>query len=227
MEIELHDDGDAALRGATPEETIWINAVPEPRTVKQRVHLDIETTSLDTVLALGATVLVPASESGFRWDQLADPEGGELCAFVRDEFAARRRIYEMGVDTADAASAHAQAALVGRRVGRARPSTTTAATPGSRTCPACRSTRSTSVPVPEPKTVKNRIHWDITSDDVDGLARARRDRARGAPELARHGRPRRQRVLRLPVDLTVCGRRSHASERPQTWGQATIDFCSR
>ena len=34
------------------------------------------------------------------------------------------------------------------------------------------------VPVPEPKTVKNRIHWDITSDDVDGII------ARGATVLA-------------------------------------------
>src|SRR5215204_6543488 len=82
LEIELHDDGDAALRGATPEQTIWVSAVPEPRTVKQRVHLDVETASLDSILALGATVTVPSSRSGFSWDVLADPEGGELCAFV-------------------------------------------------------------------------------------------------------------------------------------------------
>jgi hypothetical protein len=36
------------------------------------------------------------------------------------------------------------------------------------------------IPVPEPKTVKNRIHWDITSDDVEGLL------ARGATLLAEH-----------------------------------------
>ena len=55
-------------------------------------------------------------------------------------------------------------------------------------------------PVPEPKTVKNRIHWDVDTDDVDALVaagaavlreRGRRDR-RGRP-----GRPRGQRVLRV------------------------------
>ncbi|TNC48043.1 VOC family protein, partial [Mumia zhuanghuii] len=30
--------GDAVLRGPTPEHRVWINAVPERRTVKQRVH---------------------------------------------------------------------------------------------------------------------------------------------------------------------------------------------
>ena len=37
-----------------PEETIWVNAVPEPRTVKQRVHLDLDVASVEPVLALGA-----------------------------------------------------------------------------------------------------------------------------------------------------------------------------
>ena len=82
LEVELHDDGDAALRGATPEQTIWVNAVPEPRTVKQRVHLDIETPSLEPVLALGATVKVPASESGLGWDA-ARRSGGRRAVRLR------------------------------------------------------------------------------------------------------------------------------------------------
>ena len=28
---EVLDDGDVVLRGATPQQTIWVNAVPEPR----------------------------------------------------------------------------------------------------------------------------------------------------------------------------------------------------
>ena len=107
LEVELHDDGDAALRGATPEQTIWVNAVPEPRTVKQRVHLDIETPSLEPVLALGATVVAPGRASpGSGWDVPRRPRGRRA---VR--LRARRRadpaLYEMGVDTADAASARA------------------------------------------------------------------------------------------------------------------------
>lgn len=84
LTVDLHDDGDAALRGERPEDTIWINGVPEPRRVKQRVHLDIEAASVDPILALGATMVLPASESGFWWSVLADPEGGELCVFERD-----------------------------------------------------------------------------------------------------------------------------------------------
>ena len=56
------------------------------------------------------------------------------------------------------------------------------------------------VPVPEPKTVKNRIHWDVLVDDVDDLVAAGARRAAGAGRrrpLDGHGRPRGQRVLRL------------------------------
>ena len=166
FEIELHDDGDAALRGATPEETIWINTVPEPRTVKQRVHLDIDTTSLDAVLALGATILVPASESGFRWDQLADPEGGELCAFVRE--SGPTRLYEMGVDTIDAASAHSQAAWWADVWG-GKALDEDSGYSWIEDVPGLPFDNIGFAPVPEPKTVKNRIHWDITCDDPDGL----------------------------------------------------------
>ena len=170
LEIDLHDDGDAALRGATPEETIWINAVPEPRTVKQRVHLDVGTGALDSILALGATVVLPASESGFHWDQLADPEGGELCAFVRDKFPAEppAQLVEMIIDTADAESAKRMArwwadVLGGQVVDDDGGYSWIEHVPG------LPFDTIDLIPVPEPKTVKNRIHWDITSDDVDGL----------------------------------------------------------
>jgi hypothetical protein len=176
LEIELHDDGDAALRGARPEQTIWVNAVPEPRTVKQRVHLDVETASLDRILALGATVTLPASQSGFSWDVLGDPEGGELCAFVRGD--GPTRLYEMGVDTADAESAARQArwwaeVIGGTVVDDERGFSWIEAVPG------LPFESIDFAPVPEPKTVKNRIHWDITSDDLDGIV------ARGATVLGR------------------------------------------
>jgi hypothetical protein len=166
LEMDLHADGDAALRGGTPEQTIWINTVPELRTVKQRVHLDVEMASLDAVLALGATMVRPASESGLSWDVLADPEGGELCAFVRGE--GPTRITEIVIDTADAASAHAQAAWWAEVLGA------TAVDDGRgfsciRAVPGLPFDGWDFVPVPEPKAVKNRIHWDVTSDDPDGL----------------------------------------------------------
>jgi catechol 2,3-dioxygenase-like lactoylglutathione lyase family enzyme len=175
LEVELHDDGDAVLRGARPELTIWLNAVPEPRTVKQRVHLDVEMPSLDPVLSLGATVARPARESGLEWDLLNDPEGGELCAFVRG--SGPTRATEIVIDTADAASAHAQAAWWADVLG-ATPVDDPRGFSCIRAVPGLPFDGWDFIPVPEPKTVKNRIHWDIIGDDPDALV------ARGARVLA-------------------------------------------
>src|SRR5688500_19667536 len=76
LELELHDDGDAKLTGPTPAHTVWINTVPEPVTVKQRLHLDIRAHSVDDVVALGGVVVDAES---FPWTVMKDPEGGELC----------------------------------------------------------------------------------------------------------------------------------------------------
>ena len=70
---------DVVLRG---EPTIWVNGVPEPKTVKDRVHLDVDLEGPDPrpLLDLGATVLAePVADR--RWWVLADPEGHEFCAF--------------------------------------------------------------------------------------------------------------------------------------------------
>lgn len=59
--------------------TLFCIEVPEPKSVKNRMHLDIRLTSaahLDRLLSLGATVL--DRQPG--WVVLADPEGNELCA---------------------------------------------------------------------------------------------------------------------------------------------------
>ena len=180
FEIELHDDGDAALRGEVPEQTIWINRVPEPRTEKQRVHLDLDVASVDPVLAAGATMVLPAAESGFSWSVLHDPEGGELCTFVRDGMATTpaARIYEMAVNCVDVTSAHEQAGWWaevwgGKVVDDERGFSWIEEVPGLPFGSV------DFAPVPEPKTVKNRIHWDITCDDVRGLVE------RGARILAK------------------------------------------
>lgn len=58
---------------------IWITAVPEPKTVKNRMHMDVwgDTARL---LALGATLLRRRDDE-IDWDVLADPEGNEFCVF--------------------------------------------------------------------------------------------------------------------------------------------------
>jgi hypothetical protein len=199
LEVELHDDGDAALRGARPEQRIWVNAVPEPRTVKQRVHLDLEAVSLEPILALGATMVLPAKESGFAWSVLADPEGGELCVFLREGLPTDppARLYEMAVDTGDGVSAHALAVwwadvLGGEVVDDEHGFSWVQDVPG------LPFVSIDLVPVPEAKTVKNRIHWDITSSDVPALLE------RGATLLAEPTDATKWHVLADPEGNEFC-----------------------
>ena len=58
---------------------IWINEVPEPKAVKNRMHIDVIAVT-DDLLALGATVVRP-QDGDIEWDILADPEGNEFCVF--------------------------------------------------------------------------------------------------------------------------------------------------
>lgn len=60
--------------------------VPEGKTAKNRLHLDLEPIDcsrdeqVDTALALGATLLADhRSDDGTGWVTMADPEGNEFC----------------------------------------------------------------------------------------------------------------------------------------------------
>ena len=66
-----------------PGEPTWsFIAVPEPKTGKNRMHVDLEATDRDAeverLVSLGATKLGDFDEAGFRWTTLADPEGNEF-----------------------------------------------------------------------------------------------------------------------------------------------------
>ena len=99
--LRPESDNPNRLVDGVPAHTLWLNQVPEPRTVKQRVHLDVHVAAVSDLLDLGATVL----DDTQRWTVLADPEGGELCAFVRDPSdLPDYRLYEFGVDSADPAT---------------------------------------------------------------------------------------------------------------------------
>ena len=158
---ERRDDGLTQLVGPTPRHTVWINPVPEPVTVKQRVHLDVHAASVDDVLALGAT---PDDLESFRWKVLRDPEGGELCVFEREQVR-EERLYEIVVDAAEperVARWWAEALGAGLRP----------ADDGSwylLAVPGAPFEHIVFGPVPEPKTVKNRIHWDVDAPDVARL----------------------------------------------------------
>ena len=107
-------DGDPGnVLGEVEGMGIALCPVPEQKTVKHRVHIDVHTDSVDTVLALGATVAPGYDNPDDAWTVLLDPEGGELCAFVRDDVPAYRT-YELCVDSVDGE----HGPLVGRRLRR-------------------------------------------------------------------------------------------------------------
>lgn len=168
LELHTQDGGAAYLTGAGPHETVWINRVEEAKTVKHRMHLDVNASSVEAVERLGATVL---DADSFRWTVMADPEGGEFCVFVRTG-EIPQRLYDIVVDTADSpAAAHRIAAWWGdvldvEVVDDPRGYSFVRNVPGL-PCDGI-----SFIPVPEPKTVKNRIHIDVTVDDVDDLVRA-------------------------------------------------------
>jgi predicted enzyme related to lactoylglutathione lyase len=163
--------------GREEHESLVFCRVPEPKTVKHRVHLDVYARSVEELVGRGATVLVPAAESGFGWTVMADPDGGEFCAFVRDELPAYR-LHGIAVDCADA---EAQA----RWWGEVYDVPALAHEEGAwwtleHTTPDPVLTLDFA-PVPEPKVVKNRLHWDVYGD-VDALL------AHGATRLWDTGR---------------------------------------
>ena len=61
---------------------IWVNQVPEGKTLKNRMHLDV-TGDLQELLDPGAT-LVRARDAEIEWTVLADPEGNEFCVCLGD-----------------------------------------------------------------------------------------------------------------------------------------------
>ena len=88
----MHHNGElvwvegAAIRhpdGVAPR--VLFQLVPEPKTVKNRVHLDVRVgpeerdAEVSRLTARGATVLHDGQQGPHRWVTLADPEGNELC----------------------------------------------------------------------------------------------------------------------------------------------------
>jgi hypothetical protein len=152
--VEESGPDDVVLRGGHPTQTVWIDQVPEAKAVKNRVHLDVHTAGIGALTAAGATVL---NDSDFRWVVMADPEGQEFCAFVREE-PPEDRLYEIIVDCADPG---AVAAWWGQVFDVKAESHDGGAYFGLAGLPGTSFDGMAFVPVPEPKTVKNRVHWDV------------------------------------------------------------------
>ena len=63
---------------------ILFQRVPEAKSVKNRVHLDVRAgegrdAKVDELTAAGGTVIRAVAEAGLEWTVMADPEGNEFC----------------------------------------------------------------------------------------------------------------------------------------------------
>ncbi|MGI8522914.1 MAG: VOC family protein [Nocardioides sp.] len=162
--LEMHDDGDARLHDADGRIQVWLNRVPEPKTVKNRVHVDVNAESVRQVLDAGAT---PFAEFE-RWTTLADPDGQEFCVFVRDE-PIEQRFYELEWDCAEGADASRDQAVWWQGVLGGDVVDDERGYSWLEQIPSAPFYSMDFVGVPESKTAKNRVHIDVTTDDVDAL----------------------------------------------------------
>jgi predicted enzyme related to lactoylglutathione lyase len=78
------EPGLVEIKGDDPGPTIVFAEVPEPKTVKNRVHIDVnprdreQPEEVERILALGAR-RVDVGQGDVPWVVLADPEGNEFC----------------------------------------------------------------------------------------------------------------------------------------------------
>ncbi len=81
---DIEDDPGVAMRhksGGGPR--FFFQQVTEPKTVKNRLHLDLRpndrAAEVERLAELGATITNEMDEGGNRWTVMADPEGNEFC----------------------------------------------------------------------------------------------------------------------------------------------------
>jgi predicted enzyme related to lactoylglutathione lyase len=83
------DDGDIALRAPAGCGPDWLFlAVPDAKTVKNRIHFDFtpddQQAEVDRVVGLGARH-VDIGQGDESWVVLADPEGNEFCILAAED----------------------------------------------------------------------------------------------------------------------------------------------
>ena len=78
------DDPTVLVEGAPGSVRLWFQRVPEPKVVKNRVHIDLRADDLDDevgrLIGLGARVLEPERDGLV---VMADVEGNEFCVTTR------------------------------------------------------------------------------------------------------------------------------------------------
>jgi hypothetical protein len=155
---ESADEVDVAL--ANGQELVFV-PVRDPKTVKNRVHLDLASTSPQDQAAIVARAVelgakpADVGQGDVPWVVLADPEGNEFCVLEqRDEYSHTGPVAAVVVDALDP---RAQAAFWAGPTGL--PVTAEHDDFASLTQEAGPSLEF--VRVPESKAVKNRLHLDV------------------------------------------------------------------
>lgn len=200
--VVVDDDGEFALdppEGGPPQRRVWFCEVPEPAAGKSRVHLDVRADSTDPrpLEALGGTLLRrPLDDEP--WSVLNDPDGVAVCLFGPHPQAPDfRGPFELAVDAADPERiATWWAERTGGTV-KLREGEPWVWIEGAAGFPFLFWVFGT---VPEPKTVKNRVHWDVVLEDatVEDLVAA------GATVLRRPDDEVRWTVLADPEGNEFC-----------------------
>ena len=191
LQVEMLPDGDAVLRGQEPGETIWIDRVPEPKSAKNRVHLDLVRADVLPLTELGARVVREVHAPTADWQLMTDPEGNEFCVFDRNPDAPTGLVVD-SAEPVEAARWWAEVLGAELRV-----------TPDGQlrwlgNVDGLAYDVVKFVGVAEPKTVKNRWHWDVRSDDVPALV------ARGARVVREPDDEVRWHVLADPQGNEFC-----------------------
>ena len=68
-----------------PFESIVFQPVPEDKTTKNRIHIDVSTDDLAALVSEGAMPLREKGDDGIGWTVMVDPAGNEFCAFTPDD----------------------------------------------------------------------------------------------------------------------------------------------
>jgi hypothetical protein len=154
LRLERHEDGNAHLVGPTKQHTVWVTGVAEAQDVKNRVHLDVRFD--DPTVVPGATAVREPTEDD-HWRVLADPDGLLFCAMGPRE-GEPPGAFELIVDSADPeAIGEWWAARYGVPLQRQEG----VGWVWLEDVPGSPYRYWVFNPVPEPKTVKNRVHWDV------------------------------------------------------------------
>ncbi len=202
--------------------------VPEAKTGKNRVHLDLATESaehqaaeVDRLLGLGAVHadIGQGVQGQVPWVVLADPEGNEFC--VLDPRPVYRDTGPVAAVVADCRDPAAVAEFWRLATGWVPGNSADGGV--SLRSPAGVGPYLELLPSADIKTVKNRVHLDVApfkGDDHAAAVAALRDGRREAGRrragrclLGRTRRPGRQRVLRAVTALTPPGSRTSATAR--------------